>query len=155
MTEQDREIELKLELESGAAAALRAHPALAGLKAKSADQSSTYYDTPDSALRKAGYSLRVRQAKGRHIQTVKHQASGAAGLFDRPEWETDISGPGPDLRAAAETPLGEVLTKKLRKQLTLSFGRTWFARHGWRSWTAARSRWSSMKAMWRAGTRGR
>jgi len=118
MTEEDREIELKLELESGAAAALRAHPALAGLPAKSADQSSTYYDTPDSALRKAGYSLRVRQAKGRHIQTVKHQASGAAGLFDRPEWETDIHGPEPDLRAAAETPLGEVLTKKLRKQLT-------------------------------------
>jgi inorganic triphosphatase YgiF len=117
MAGNDREIELKLELDEGGATTLRAHPALAGLSPVTADQHSTYYDTPGGALRKAGFSLRLRASKGRLVQTVKLQADGAAGLFDRPEWECDVAGPDPDLVAAAETPLGALLGRKVRAQL--------------------------------------
>jgi hypothetical protein len=114
---QGREIELKLEVESGAAARLSAHPSLAAGPKKRTDQVSVYYDTPDGALREAGLSLRVRKAGDRHVQTVKQSAGTSAGLFDRPEWEWDVPGMEPDLDAAASTPLAAVLTKKVRKQL--------------------------------------
>jgi inorganic triphosphatase YgiF len=113
----DREIELKLELEPDAADQLRRHPALDGADGRAVQQVSTYFDTSDGALRKAGFSLRVRQSGSRFIQTVKQGADGAAGLFDRPEWETDVPDLEPDLELAARTPLGDVLTKKVRKKL--------------------------------------
>jgi inorganic triphosphatase YgiF len=87
-----REIELKLELEEGSAEALKRHPMLGGDPLKSADQLSTYFDTPDHLLRTAGFSLRVRQSSGRFVQTVKQSDSASAGLFDRPEWEEEIDG---------------------------------------------------------------
>jgi inorganic triphosphatase YgiF len=117
MVDDNREIELKLELDDGGAEALRTHAALAELQPEITKQSSVYFDTGDGALRKAGFSLRVRKSKGRHIQTVKRQAGTAAGLFDRPEWEAEVNGPDPDWKAAAETPLRELLTKKFRKRL--------------------------------------
>ncbi len=44
---------------------------------------TTYFDTPEHDLRRAGYSLRVRKAGGRHVQAVKHKPAAAAGLFRR------------------------------------------------------------------------
>lgn len=114
---RDREIELKLEVGEGGADALFRHPLLAPGPAKTADQLSVYYDTTDGALRAAGFSLRVRRAGKRFIQTVKQTAGTSAGLFDRPEWEMEVGSLAPDFDAAAETPLGEVLGKKLRKRL--------------------------------------
>ena len=115
MTGQDREIELKLELEPGSEGPLRA--ALGPEQRRDEDLLSIYFDTPDGTLRKAGFTLRVRRAGDRYIQTVKQDGGEAAGLFDRPEWETDVGGPEPDLDRAAETPLGEVLGKKVRRKL--------------------------------------
>jgi inorganic triphosphatase YgiF len=112
-----REIELKLVLDEGGAEKLRAHPALKGVASKTARQVSIYYDTSDGLLRSAGFSLRVREAKGRFIQTIKQQGSHSAGMFDRPEWEEEVGSAEPDLDLAARTPLGEHLGKKTRKRL--------------------------------------
>jgi inorganic triphosphatase YgiF len=114
---QSREIELKLELEPGNSGKLTSHPLLAGGPAGAVDQVSTYFDTRDGALRKEGFSLRVRKARGGFVQTVKQSQGPAAGLFDRPEWETKVEGNSVDFDAAAETPLGPLLGKKLRKRL--------------------------------------
>ena len=114
---RDREIELKLVLDEADAERLRAHPALAGVQGRTARQISTYYDTPDGALRAAGFSLRVRKSKGRCLQTVKQQGHEAAGLFDRPEWEEKVEGAEPDLDLAARTPLGPHLDKRTCKRL--------------------------------------
>ena len=54
---------------------------------------SVYFDTPDLALQKAGASLRVRESKGRRVQTLKR----GDGLR-REEHEAPIEGLAPDLR---------------------------------------------------------
>lgn len=93
------ETELKLEL-----AADQARLDLSSLDAMpegcAASLISSYYDTPDGMLRKAGYSLRVRASGGRHVQTVKAQTNAAAGWYVRPEWEHQIPGPRPVLELA-------------------------------------------------------
>ena len=99
----DREIELKFLLPPEAAAL-----ALAELKAVQAGEGAvrqldaTYFDTPDHALRRAGYGLRVRDGEGGRKQTLKSASAG--GVFSRGEWETVIEGPGPDRDALALTP---------------------------------------------------
>ena len=115
--EAQREVELKLELEPGSADSLSAHALAGAAPAKVADQRSTYFDTADGALGAAGFSLRVRESNGRFVQTVKQSGSSSAGLFDRPEWEREIAGTEVDFEAAAETPLGDLISKKLRKRL--------------------------------------
>jgi inorganic triphosphatase YgiF len=117
MTDQDREIELKLELDPGGRDWLRAHPAFGDAPVETERLHSVYYDTAEGALRKAGFTLRVRRAGERFIQTVKQEFGEAAGLFDRPEWEVDVASPEPDLERAAETPLGKHLSKKIRRKL--------------------------------------
>jgi inorganic triphosphatase YgiF len=93
------ETELKLELSFD-----QARLDLSAMNAKSEGSAksliSTYYDTPDRKLRDAGYSLRVRECGGHHIQTVKAQANAAAGWYVRPEWEQQIPGPRPVLAQA-------------------------------------------------------
>ncbi len=101
------EIELKLELAPEDAARIAAAPALAGLKADTAELVSVYFDTPDEALRRKGYVLRVRHKGDRRIQTVKAEGAAAAGLFVRPEWECDIEGDTPRLDASSG-PLAEL-----------------------------------------------
>ena len=114
---RNREIELKLGVEQGCSEGLLRHPLLDEGPDKIAEQVSIYYDTPDQALRSAGFSLRVREAGGRYVQTVKQSAGTSAGLFDRPEWEQETPSFEPDLKAAAATPLGPLLGKKERKRL--------------------------------------
>lgn len=133
---ESNEVELKLEIAPADVRLLLAHPALAGVAGETAKLSSAYYDTAGGALRDSGYSLRIRSAGGRFVQTVKAKADGAAGLFDRPEWESDTDGPEIDFEALAETPLGELVKRgKLRKRLAPLFTseverRTWRLREG-------------------------
>lgn len=95
------EIELKLEVPADAVERLRAHPLLAAL-APPKRLESTYFDTPRLDLKAKALSLRLRSdgsGGACRVQTVKTLADGA-GLFDRGEWETPVSGDLPDLDAA-------------------------------------------------------
>lgn len=76
---------------------------------------STYFDTPKHVLRRNGVSLRVRQAGKKHIQTIKTATNGVA--IGRGEWEKRVDGNEPDLRAARGTPLDELLSKRVRREL--------------------------------------
>lgn len=60
---------------------------------------STYYDTPDMALKRRGLSLRVREQGGRFIQTVKTGDPGGGDVLMRGEWEDELAASCPDLHA--------------------------------------------------------
>lgn len=83
------EVELKLELAPEAAEALLASGLLPGAPRR-LDLTSTYFDTPTLRLSRAGFTLRIRQAEGQRMQTVKAAGTVAAGLFARPEWEKPV-----------------------------------------------------------------
>jgi triphosphatase len=61
---------------------------------------STYFDTPDHALRRKGTILRVREHAGQFIQTVKTDGDEPANLLARGEWEDPVAGNRPDPEAA-------------------------------------------------------
>jgi triphosphatase len=104
-----REIELKLEVEPGAAEALTAAPPLAGRPVDELELAALYLDTPRGALRKAGLSLRVRREGARYVQTLKDKGSGGAGLVARGEWDWELAGLDPDPALLAGTPAARVL----------------------------------------------
>jgi triphosphatase len=64
---------------------------------------STYFDTPDLRLHKAGFSLRVRRRSDRnaYVQTVK--AAGDSNLH-RNEWEWPVEREAPELGVLGEVP---------------------------------------------------
>jgi triphosphatase len=93
------EIELKLEIERGDVPLIAASPLLASAQCNGANQVTVYYDTADGSLRKQGHSLRVREAQGRFVQTVKPMTA-SAGLFARAEAECEIGSIEPDMAAA-------------------------------------------------------
>jgi inorganic triphosphatase YgiF len=106
-----REIELKLAFDPAHASRLKRHLArtLGPQTRPSRKLVSVYFDTPEFRLRDAGLSLRVRRVGRRTVQTLKSTNSGAAGLFDRGEWEQQIARPQPDLSVVAETPFAPLL----------------------------------------------
>src|SRR5262245_35658897 len=112
MSAATREVELKLSAEPGLLSRLEAHPLLAESEARSQTVPSVYFDTDNFELRDAGLSLRVRQIDGTYVQTVK------SGNFGNPlyrgEWEAQIKGPHPELRATQNSPLKRVLKKSAR-----------------------------------------
>ncbi|WP_207099956.1 CHAD domain-containing protein [Paracoccus shandongensis] len=103
------EIELKLHLTEAAARAIEAAGVLPG-KPRTLAQRSVYFDTPDHALARAGLSLRIREARGKRIQTVKGADRGTAGVFARPEYEMPVTDDTPVLDDA--TPVARVLGGK-------------------------------------------
>ncbi len=106
------EVELKLEVPAESVERLRAHPLIAALDPPRR-LVSTYFDTPKLELKAKALSLRVRSDGKRRVQTVK-TLDGAAGLFDRGEWETQVEGEAPNLEA--EGPL-KTLKKRAAKRL--------------------------------------
>jgi inorganic triphosphatase YgiF len=111
-----QEVEIKLELPPTQVSRLKDVPLLRRRRHTAQDetQTSVYFDTPRSALRKKGLTLRVRRIGRRYIQTIKAENGG---LLDRDEWETDIESETPDLHAARGTALERLLTKNVRRQL--------------------------------------
>jgi inorganic triphosphatase YgiF len=75
---------------------------------------STYFDTKKHRLRRRGLTLRIRQANGNYVQTVK---AAGTGSFVRGEWESEVEAFVPDLDKADDTPLQDLATKKLRRSL--------------------------------------
>ena len=86
---------------------------------------SVYFDTPDLALQKAGASLRVRESKGRRVQTLKR----GEGL-SREEHESPIDGDIPErhlgpLRSllAEDNPLHPAFNVRVtRRQRLIRYG---------------------------------
>ncbi len=117
-TRPAREVELKLEIVPEDAERLAASSALAASIVPPQEQAlvSTYFDTPDFSLHRAGVYLRVRESGGRYTQTVK-SARPDAELLERFEWEREISGPAPDLDGARNTALEPLLTPERRAAL--------------------------------------
>ena len=92
---------------------------------------STYYDSPDHALRRQGLSLWIREAEGKHLQTVRSaslpQGDSLSGDPLSPsEWEDEIAGDGPDLTAPATgSRFGALVTAdQLRPLFTITLQRT-------------------------------
>jgi inorganic triphosphatase YgiF len=100
------ETELKFEVGKGTLAKLRKHPAFAA-PAKTSQLHSIYFDTPGYDLKRAGLGLRVREADGAFVQTVKRRKS--ASLVARSEWEADVPEGRPDPAALAATPAARLL----------------------------------------------
>ena len=92
-----RKVELKFQLRPGSRAILEASPPFADATARRHHQMTTYFDTPDSVLSKAGFRLSVRQSGGSHIQTVKSRANHWGIATSRSEWDWPIGGDGPDI----------------------------------------------------------
>jgi inorganic triphosphatase YgiF len=119
----NQEIELKLEVAPDAAARLMRQPWMDASPRRSQRQLSVYYDTADNELRGRGYSLRVRSAGDRFVQTVK-SLDGGAGLFERGEWEYQIDGPAPDPEKLWSTPLAGLNVEALRPVIRSDVNRT-------------------------------
>jgi inorganic triphosphatase YgiF len=77
---------------------------------------TTYFDTPDSDLKRRGFTLRVRRAGDKRIQAVK--AAGGGGVAkERGEWEWPTEKESPDLSLAAGTPRADMLPPDAEKKL--------------------------------------
>lgn len=94
------EKEIKFEISGDGAAALRKLPLLRRLQVRAPREVkllSEYFDTRDLLLRHAGVSLRIRREGKRSVQTLKGPSQTRAGLFEREEFETEVTGGTPQL----------------------------------------------------------
>jgi len=129
----DCEIELKLTCrDPSQLAAIATAPILAGVGGwRTRQLLSTYYDTDALLLRQSGYTLRVREDRGRFVMTVKAQRGAGLSRFEREEavpssW---IDGailsrllPADMADALGAAPLRPLFTARIeRQQVTLDF----------------------------------
>lgn len=104
------EAELKVAVDAAGASRLARLASLEGLSvAAKGDKRlvSTYFDTPDLALRAKGISLRLRRSGRSGEQTAKFSNGFSLGLAERPEFNVPYAGRVPDVsrlpdEAAAE-----------------------------------------------------
>jgi inorganic triphosphatase YgiF len=109
-----RETELKLLVAPGDLGPLRRHPRLRALAQGPPSTRrvlSTYFDTEDLDLLRAGFGLRLRRVGRATVQTLKARAAHQAGLFVRGEWEAPVRGRTPDLAAIPDAALREELAR--------------------------------------------
>ena len=97
------ETEIKLLLPPASRAAVENHPLFAAVAPRRVRHVSTYYDTPDFALRARGVALRVRRAGDHAVQTVKGPAGGS-GFASRGEWERPVASDALDAAAVERAP---------------------------------------------------
>ncbi len=102
------ETELKLAVPPGHGARLLEHPAFRAALASPPEEQhevTTYFDTPDLALARKGFSLRVKRTGGRRVQTLKGGNTANSVALRRGEWEWPIEQDEPDLGLLAQLPL--------------------------------------------------
>jgi len=88
---EELEIKLRLPPEAlGRLRRLRLPGAVAGQRPATRRLRAVYFDTPDFALRRSGFALRVRREGPRWIQSLKGGGGSAAGLHRRLEWESPV-----------------------------------------------------------------
>ena len=86
---------------------------------------AVYFDTPAADLMHAGATLRVREERGRWVQTLKLDGRAAGGPQ---EWEWPLAGPTPDLKVLRGTGAARLFRDaRIRKTLAGVF-RTDFLR---------------------------
>jgi triphosphatase len=112
-----REIELKFQLSPGSRAVLEASSVFAAAEARQLHQLTTYFDTPDGVLEKAGLTLRVRQSGNTRIQTVKSRSNGRGAALNRSEWEWQIGQDRPDVERLAKTRKLAKVAKQIKGRL--------------------------------------
>ncbi|WP_370678123.1 CHAD domain-containing protein [Pleomorphomonas sp. PLEO] len=107
------EAELKVAVDAAGASRVARLVALPGLEVTAKGDKrlvSTYFDTPDLALRAKGISLRLRRSGRSGEQTVKFSGTFSLGLAERPEFNVPYTGRVPDLSRLPEEAAAE-LTK--------------------------------------------
>ena len=98
------EVELKLLVDPSSIGAIETHPTFERSAAPRRHHlTTTYFDTPDLALRQHGASLRVRRAGQSFVQTVKFDDPEAA-LGGRGEWEWPVASAALDFAKLDELP---------------------------------------------------
>ena len=95
-----RELELKLCLSAQAVEQLLTKRWFATAP-RTVTQRSIYFDTPELSLIEAGLCLRIREAAGRYVQTVKGDSQPGAGLFARSEDDLAVDGEVPAIEAGS------------------------------------------------------
>jgi triphosphatase len=122
-----QEIELKLELDPDNLPLIRQEPLFAHADSHSVDQVTLYYDTPDTKLKKHGFTLRVRSAGDRFVQTVK-SITDSVGLVAREEIECEVRSLKPNLAVLSGHPVGTLLahaeSRKLKPLIRYDVNRT-------------------------------
>lgn len=111
-----QEIELKLEVNPDDLPLIRQQPLFAHAECHSLDQVTVYYDTPETRLKKNGFTLRVRSVGGRFVQTVK-RITDSVGLVSREEIECEVRSMKPDLTALSDHPIRGLLAHGEAKRL--------------------------------------
>jgi triphosphatase len=132
MADRPTEVELKLAIDRDQLDALIAHPLLKDIAPERQRLRSVYFDTPKRRLASRGVSLRVRSTGRRQVQTVK--SIDGSGLFARGEWESEITGSGPDFGAAAGTPAEVVLSRRKHARKVRPIAASDIDRRTWRLW---------------------
>jgi triphosphatase len=106
------EIELKFTVPPGARESVERHPRFADVTPSRKRLISTYFDTPNCALRRRGFSLRVRQGPHGWVQTLK----GPGSFGPRSEWEWPLRGDEPEFSRLAEARLDKSLISTVAKR---------------------------------------
>lgn len=102
---QDREFEIKFQVDPSGIERLLTHPILAEpFRDRREDRLvATYFDTPDGLLRRNRIGLRVRRSGNHVVHTLKKERGS---LLDRGEWEIENAAARPNAEWLRGTPLG-------------------------------------------------
>ncbi len=121
------EIELKLLLPQEQVPAFLRLMARRGVNPVKRSLHTRYFDTPDFALSRQGFALRVRRAGRRWLQTLKTEGQRAGGLSMREEYETPTQGGELDwarFPEVAQVRIADDLRAKLETRFETRFNRT-------------------------------
>lgn len=112
------EVELKLAVAPDALGSMARHPAVRAVargRARTTRLVTTYHDTADRRLARAGVALRLRRDGRRWLMTVKGNAGSGGTLTSRPEYEWPVAGGAIDTMRLATTPWRTLFAKALAK----------------------------------------